>query len=138
MKWVYPCTNPKKMAKEKFEMEFYIRTSDSILFNCLTTPSGLEGWFADKVNIKHDVFTFIWEGEERVAQLEAKKKDQWVRFKWLDNPKEDVFMEMRIRIDAMTNDLALEVTDFAEPEDIEDAKMIWDGAVDKLKRILGS
>jgi len=47
------------MAKEKFETEFYIRTSDSVLFNCMITPSGLEGWFADKVNIKGDVFTFL-------------------------------------------------------------------------------
>ncbi|MDZ4823823.1 MAG: START-like domain-containing protein [Flavobacteriales bacterium] len=126
------------MAKEKFETEFYIRTSDSVLFNCMITPSGLEGWFADKVNIKGDVFTFLWEGEERSARLDSKKKDQWVKYVWLDDPAEATYMEMRIRIDDMTNDLALVITDFAEPADVKDAKMILETAVDELKRILGS
>ncbi len=129
---------PKQMAKVKFELEFYIRTSDSILFNCLTTPSGLEGWFADKVNVKGDVYSFHWEGEERRAKLDGKKKDQWVRYEWLDQSGEKTYMEMRIRIDEMTGDLALLVTDFAEEDEVDETKMLWEGAVQELKRILGS
>ena len=37
------------MSKVKFELEFPIHASPSMLYNCLATPSGLEEWFADKM-----------------------------------------------------------------------------------------
>ena len=37
---------------EKYELEFQIRSSVNILFNCLSTPSGLSEWFADDVNVQ--------------------------------------------------------------------------------------
>lgn len=57
----------------------------------MSTPSGLEEWFADKVNIKGDEYTFIWEGEEKKAKLVSSKKDQFVKFHWLDDGKEKLF-----------------------------------------------
>jgi hypothetical protein len=38
----------------------------------------------------------------------------------------------------MTKELALIVTDFAEPDDIEDAKLLWASQIDALSHILGS
>jgi len=126
------------MTKTKIELEYLIRTSDTILYNCMSTPSGLEEWFAPEVNIRGDVYTFIWEGEERKATLVSKKKEQFVKFQWVDETDSDAnFFEMRIKIDDMTGELAMLVTDFAEDGEEEDQRMLWDEAVEELKRHIG-
>ena len=125
------------MPLVKFQKEYIINASDKILFQCLTTPSGLSDWFADDVNVRGNVFTFIWDGSEERAELISKKKDEYVRFKWLDQPEEKVF-EIRIRIDDLTGELALIISDMAEEDELEEAAMLWDKQIDNLKHILGS
>lgn len=119
------------------ELEYIIRTSDHILYNCISSPSGLEDWFADEVNIRGEVFTFKWEGEERKAQLVSTKKNQSVKFHWLDEGKEKTFFEMKIKIDDMTGEVALLVTDFYEDGEMDEQKMLWDSAVENLRRVIG-
>lgn len=128
------------MSKEKFELEFLVNASAKIIYQCLSTPSGLSEWFADDVNIRDDVFTFIWEGTEESAKILTRKKDEFVKYQWMEDFEagEKVFFEIRIHIDAMTKELALIVTDFAEPDDIEDAKLLWVSQIDALRHILGS
>jgi uncharacterized protein YndB with AHSA1/START domain len=126
------------MTKTKIELEYILRTSDSILYNCMSTPSGLEEWFAPEVHIKGDVFTFLWEGEERKAELVSKKKLQYVKFQWLDeDDKETNYFELRIKIHEMTGELALIVTDFAEEGEEEEQALLWNDAVEQLKRHIG-
>jgi uncharacterized protein YndB with AHSA1/START domain len=125
------------MAKTQVDLEFIIRTSDSILYNCMSTPSGLEEWFADEIHIRGDVFTFIWEGEEKKAEMVSKKKDQFVKFHWLDDDKEKTFFEMRIKIDEMTGEVAMNVIDFADEGEEEETRMLWESAVDNLRRAIG-
>jgi uncharacterized protein YndB with AHSA1/START domain len=126
------------MTRTKIEIEYLLRTSDSILYNCMSTPSGLEEWFAPEVHIRGDIFTFLWEGEERKAKLVAKKKEQMVRFQWVDETDYDSnFFELNIKIDEMTGELALLVTDFAEEGEEDDQKMLWDEAIEELKRHIG-
>jgi uncharacterized protein YndB with AHSA1/START domain len=120
-----------------FQKEYLINASDKIVFQCLTTPSGLSGWFADDVNIRGNVFTFIWDGSEERAELISKKKDDYVRFKWLDVPEEKI-LEMRIRIDELTGELALLISDMAEEDELEEAGMLWNKQIDNLKHLLGS
>jgi hypothetical protein len=104
----------------------------------MSTPSGLEEWFAPEVHIKGDVFTFLWEGEERSAQLVNKRKEQFVRFEWLDEEdKECNYFEWRIKIDEMTGEVALLITDFCEDGEEDDQKMLWDEAIEELKRHIG-
>ena len=45
---------------------------------------------------------------------------------------------MKIRHDDMTGDVALLVTDFAEEDEAEEYKMLWDSAVENLMRIIGA
>ncbi|MFM7814180.1 MAG: START-like domain-containing protein, partial [Flavobacteriales bacterium] len=112
--------------------------SANILFNCMSTPSGLEEWFAPEVNIRGEVFTFKWEGEERKANLVSKKKEQMVRFQWIeDDTMLDEYFELKIKIDDMTGELALIVTDFAEQGEEGDQKMLWDEAIEELRRHIG-
>jgi hypothetical protein len=126
------------MTRTKVELEYLLRTSDTILYNCMSTPSGLEEWFAPEVHIRGDIFTFLWEGEERKAKLVAKKKEQMVRYQWQDETDNDSnFFELNIKIDEMTGELALLITDFAEEGEEDDQKMLWDEAIDELKRHIG-
>ena len=128
------------MEKEKFQVEYPQNSSKGVLYNCMSTPSGLSEWFCDDVNIKKDVHTFIWDGSEEVARLVTKKKDEYVKFKWIESDEEDndgTYFELRIRVDEMTGERAIIVTDFAEEDDIEDARELWVAQLDRLRRVLG-
>ena len=122
----------------KYELEYPIHSSINILFDRLSTLSGLSEWFADDVNVDRDgVYTFSWEGSEQQATLVSKKKNNHVRFKWLGSDEE--YFEFLIQIDELTNDISIIVTDFADDEeDKEDAVQLWDLQIDNLKKIIGS
>jgi len=127
------------MAKmKKFELEYIINCSNLILFEMISTPSGLSEWFADNVNIKNDKYTFYWDGSEETARLISKKFGEFVRFHWIDHPDESTYLELRIKIDPLTNDVALLVTDFGEDEDdIEDMTNLWESQVHELRKRIG-
>lgn len=124
--------------KQKFELEFLIKTSSKVLYNMISTPSGLSEWFADDVNLKNDNFIFLWDGAEEVAKLVTKKPGEFIKFQWEDDEGEDYYFEFRIRIDDITKEVALIITDFAEEDEIDESKALWGSQADDLKRILGS
>lgn len=128
------------MEKVKFQREYMLKTSRGILYNCLSTPSGLSEWFADDVNIKDNVFSFFWEGSEEQARLLSKKREEFVKFRWLEAEEDglDTFFELRIKTVPLTGETALIVTDHADEDEVEEASLLWDSQVDKLKRVIGS
>ncbi len=129
---------PKKEPKGKFELEYVIRTSAGILYEFLTSPSGLSEWFADDVNIHDGVFTFFWEGSEQKAKLLGFKEDKFVRLQWLDKP-EGTYFEFRIERDELTGDISLMVVDFAdEAADMQTSKRLWDSQINTLLNVIGS
>jgi len=121
----------------KYELEFQIRSSVSILFNCLSTPSGLSEWFADDVNCNRNIYTFIWGDSEQEAELLTSSKNYIVKFHWLDLP-EKTYFEFKIEIDGITNDVVLKVTDFAEEDEVEEGKDLWTSQINTLMKQLGS
>ena len=125
------------MSKIQFEIEYLVHSSAHILYNCISNPSSLEEWFADSVNQKGEKFTFKWEDEERQAKLISSKKNQFIRWQWDESEYANTFFEMRIKIDEMTNEVALIITDFCDAADEEDARMLWDLAIDDLHRVIG-
>ncbi len=126
------------MVKEKYQLEFSINSSPKILFNRLSTASGLNEWFADNVGIQGKIFTFEWSGTEQKAEMVNRKDLKYVRYHWLDDEDDKAYFEFKLIIDELTSDLALIVTDFAEPDEVEDSKELWDTQISELKRILGS
>jgi len=122
--------------KVKYQMEFVVKSSPSLLFNYISTPSGLSQWFADNVNSRGELFTFIWDGSEEQAKLVSKKTNQSVKFKWLEQDDEYYF-ELRIQIDDLTQDVALIVTDFAYEDELDEAKLLWETQVGDLHTIIG-
>ena len=124
----------------KYDLEYTINCSPKVLFSRLSTAAGLSEWFADDVTVEGNLFTFHWGKTEYKANLTSVKENKLVRFEWDDNgeDKETNFFEFRIIVHDITGDLALLITDFAEPDEKEDAIYLWDTQINDLKRILGS
>ncbi|MEH6538321.1 MAG: START-like domain-containing protein [Psychroserpens sp.] len=126
--------------KVKIEMEFVIHASPQLLYQYISTPSGMSEWFADNVNSRGELFTFIWDGSEETAKLLSKKSGERIKFRWLTDEEEgeSYFFEIRIQVDEITKDVSIIVTDFAENDEVEEVKMLWDNQISSLKQVLGS
>lgn len=124
--------------KVKYEMEFPITASPSLLYQYISTPSGMSEWYADNVNSRGEYYTFIWDGSEEKAKLLGKKSGERIKFRWMDDVETDYFFELRIQVDEITKDVSLMVTDFAEEDEVEEGKMLWENMISELKQILGS
>lgn len=124
--------------KKQYQLEYVIKSSPKMLFNFISTPSGLSEWFADDVNFRGEVYTFIWEDTEEQAKLVSKKAGSHVKLKWMGTEDDDTFFELRLQIDDLTKDVSLIITDFAEEDEMEEAKLLWDSQVGELLSTVGS
>lgn len=126
--------------KIRYEIEFPINSSPQLLYQYISTPSGLSEWFANNVNSRGEFFTFIWDDSEEKARLSSKKTGEKVRFKWVDsNDKDtDYFFELNILVDEITKDVSLMVIDFAFEDEISEAKLLWENQISDLKHVIGS
>jgi len=123
---------------EKYELEYPMNCSPKVLFSRLSTPEGLCEWFADNVTVDGDIFTFTWSKSESKARITAIKDNKFVRFEWLDAVDEESnYFEFRINIEELSGSLALIITDFADPDEKDDAVSLWDTQITDLKRLLG-
>lgn len=125
-------------GKVKFEMEFVVKASPSLLYQYMATPSGMSEWFADNVNSRGEVYTFIWEGTEEKAEVLTKKKSERIKFRWVEEEDDDAYFELRILVDEITKDVSLIITDFAEDDEVDEGKMFWENQISELKQIIGS
>lgn len=113
-------------------MEFIFRASPTILYRFITTPSCLIRWFCDEVDILGDDFTFVWNGAEEMAILVDDIEDERLRFQWEDAP-EDEYLEFRFYKSPVTNETVLEITDFADEDEVEEQKELWANQIKKLR-----
>ena len=126
------------MSKVKFEIEVPIHASPSLLYQYLSSPSNLQEWFADKVNSRGKIFSFIWDGEEEKAEVLLKRSDERIKFKWLESEDDDTYFEFTIIVDALTKDVSLFITDFADEDEVEETKQLWENQIDDLKHTIGA
>lgn len=126
------------MDKIKFEIEFPIHASPSMLYQYFATPSGLEEWFADRVNSRGKVISFFWDDSEEEATIITRRNDEKARYKWLESEDDDSYFEFRIQVDEITKDVSLIITDFAEEDEVEESKMLWENQIDTLKHRIGA
>ncbi len=124
--------------KVKYELEFPIHASPQLIYQYISTPSGLSEWFADNVNSRGELFKFIWDGAEEQAKLITKKSGERIKFRWESDEDESSYFEMRIQVDEITKDVSVMITDFAEEDEVDEAKMLWENQISSLKQVLGS
>ena len=127
------------MKKTKVRMEYMLKGgSSSIVWSIISTPSGLETWFADKVTSSDKIFTFRWgKTESRQAEIVGIRTNSYIRFHWMDDEERKSYFELKVNYNELTEDLMLEVIDFAYPDEIEDVKDLWESDIEKLKRVSG-
>ncbi len=126
--------------KIRYELEFPINSSPALLYQYISTPSGLSEWFSDNVNSRGEHYTFIWDDSEEKARVTAKKTNERIKFKWLDDngADTDYSLELKIVEDEITKDVSLVVSDFAEEDDIKEATLLWENQISDLKHVIGS
>lgn len=128
-----------KDQKIKYQLEFPIQASPTLLYQYISNPSGLSEWFADNVNSRGKIFTFMWEESEEEAKLLTKKNEERIKLQWLDDEDTDAYFELRIQVDAITKDVSLMITDHADDEEeVDSGKMLWESMIEDLKQLLGS
>ena len=108
-----------------------------MLWNSIGTALGLAEWFADVVTVKENEYTFSWENNDQTANLISQKLNSSISFQWEDDKDTDYFFELKIVTLEVTGDLALIITDYAEPSEIEDLTMLWNKQIEILKRKTG-
>ena len=125
------------MERKKLELEFVIKSSPSILFQYISTPSGLVEWFCDDVNIKGSKrYIFFWEGEANGAELLKRVNGKYIKFKW-NNGSADEYFQFEVTKDELTGDIGLVITDFVDEGEEEEMSLLWESQVNDLKHALG-
>lgn len=128
------------MNKEKFHIEFVMgNASQNSLWRMISHIDGLSEWFADEVIIDEESnkYIFTWSKSEETATVIWSKPMSSIRFHWDEDINDGSYFEFALHKLELTGGMALEITDFAEPEDKGDAITLWESQVDEMKRKLG-
>ena len=131
--------NSTTMSKKKimYSVEFPIRCSPAILYEFLSTPVGLQEWFADKVDQRDNKFYFTWNGSTDTADILEHVENEFIRYRWGHTGK-DEFFEFSIEQSPVTNETILRITDFADKNDLKDQERLWNSQVSDLKHRIGA
>ena len=127
------------MERKKIHLEYLLNaTSKSILWSAISTPTDLEGWFADRVQSDDKIVDFFWgKTEKRTAEIVAVRAYSFIRFRWLDNEIPREYFELKMTNSELTNDFVLEITDFAAANEVDDVRELWESQVETLRRTCG-
>lgn len=125
------------MSKQLFSVEYPVRCSPNILFEFLSTPAGLQEWFADRVDERDNIFSFSWNGSTDKAEILDAEQDKYIRYRWLHASKNEYF-EFAIEKTEVSGQTILIIKDFAEKKEIADQTRLWDVQVHDLFHRLGN
>ncbi len=125
--------------KEKFQLEYVLNNiSVNILWSSLSTPVGLSEWFADKVSVEDNIYSFQWGKSLQKAELIQSRSGSYIRFCWLGEDERDkTYFEFHISLVELTNDVILTITDFADPDEKEELVALWNKDVERLRKAYG-
>ena len=125
------------MSKQLFSIEYPVRCSPNILYDFLSTPAGLQEWFAEKVDERDTVFSFSWNGSVEKAEVLEAEQNKFIRVHWLHAPQNEYF-EFSIEKTEVSSQTILIIKDFAEKKEIPDQSRLWGVQVHDLFHRLGN
>ncbi len=130
------------MVKNKFIADYQINASKKIVFNYLSTASGLSEWFADDVIITEDKsYIFHFDNEDHYAHLVSLRSNMHVKFEFYDpavpNEEDLSYIEFKLEENELTQTLFIKVIDYSDVYDDEESAAIWEGLIGQLKEIIG-
>ncbi|MBE9462885.1 START-like domain-containing protein [Dyadobacter subterraneus] len=130
------------MEKFKFITEFELRSSPKVLFPYISTPSGLEQWFAEKVIVMpNQRFDFQWDGDSHIAKQTGLRINKGVKFEFENTSPDELdnnHLEMKLEVSELTQTTFLRVIDYSSNKDEAELISLWNGFMDNLKEIVGS
>ena len=86
---------------KEIQLEYLLKTSSSLLFNRISSASGLAEWFADDVVIEGKRVTFYWGETTQKAEIVHFVNNESIRFRWHDTGVAGEF-EFRINEEELT------------------------------------
>ncbi|NLO70486.1 MAG: SRPBCC domain-containing protein [Porphyromonadaceae bacterium] len=126
------------MKKEKITLEYPLNyAAEHILWIMIGSPLGLSEWFSDGVTVEDDLYTFTWDEHDQSAYLLETIEGKSIRFQWEEDKGTDAYFEMKIVTQPLTGHVGLLVTEFAEPEDVDDLTLLWNKHMEDLRRKVG-
>lgn len=127
------------MAKRQiYSLEYPVRCSPSILYNFLSTASGLQEWFADNVDERDGVMSFSWSGgAPDKAKILAREENVLAKYSWLHEDAKEYF-EFKIITAEISNQTILVITAFANKDEVKDDSMVWEHQVKDLFHRIGA
>ena len=134
------------MGKQRIDIEYPLTTkSHNIVLEQIGTAHGLERWLADKVDESDGEYIFTWgepwtQQDVRKAQLIEYVKYSHIRLKWEDDyaeGDEDSYWEIRVGQSELTRHLTLMITDFAESDEADSLRILWESNLERLHRASG-
>lgn len=131
------------MSKHKFTCEYEVHAGIKMLFTYLSTPKGLEEWFAEKVVVSNDkTYNIYWDNENHPAKIISQRLNKAIRFQFLDE-NDDVetqdfsFLDFKVEHNEFTQTSFLKIIDYSEMDNQEDLYDLWDGLIAILKEKVG-
>ena len=130
------------MGKQRIDIEYPLNTkSPNIVWEQISSAHGLERWMADHVTEEDGVFTFTWgepwtDHDVRKAFLVEYVKYDHIKLQW-EEEDDDSFWEMRIGKSDLTHHLDLLITDFADDDDADGLRILWESNLERLHRASG-
>lgn len=131
------------MKKQKISIERELKSSSqSIIWNLISTAAGLSRWLANEVTQDGDRLSFTWgelwkHHEIKTAVITEVVKNSSFRYKWENEEDEAAYIELRMEKSDLTNEFILVITDYAEPDDVESLKDLWYGDLERLHQNTG-
>ncbi len=132
-----------RMGMKKLTVEYELATrTPSIIWGMISTDAGLQKWMADDVHENGDTMTFTWgdtwrQHDTRTAKIVKREKNSRIRMKWDYIDDKDAYLEMRIEKSEITGGLHLIITDYAEPDDTENLRNLWNDNLARLHNASG-
>ena len=130
------------MANTSYEFEYELKASPKVLYPYLSTASGLQQWFADKVTVvAQQGFNFYWDNENHPATIVHNKANKSFKldFPKAGQPALSACIEFKLDVSELSNTTYLVISDSASTfKSADDAQELWDYLTDKLKEIVGS
>jgi uncharacterized protein YndB with AHSA1/START domain len=130
------------MSKDQFVADYQLNASKKIVYSYLSTASGMQEWFADKVRIDEDKnYIFNFDQEDHYAKQNIVKANLHVRWDFFD-PKSTTsqnasYIEFKLDEAELTQSLFLKVIDQSNFYRLDELEGIWDGLIAKLKGTIG-
>ncbi len=131
------------MDKQRLCIEHELTSnSTAIIWDLISTDSGLARWMADSVTQEGEQLTFVWgelwsNHEVRTATIVEKVKNQYIKVTWDDEDGPDNFFELRMDKSHITNDYMLTITDFAWDDEMDSLHSIWTDNLARLRNTCG-